>query len=224
MNMPQPTRLFHISAINNLASILAAGQLSCKNHCQQQQIGYSNIAHQTIQDRRATRYVPIAPNGVIHDYVPFYFAPRSPMLYAIHAGNVVGCSHTQADILHLQTTVADVLALGRPVVFTDRNATMGYATFDNDPANLGQVVPWHIITAAPQLDGFCQYWQNSHARPEWSQRMEQRMAEFLVHQSVPLNVFKRIGVYNQAAHLRVQSILQHAGLTIPVHIMPAWYF
>lgn len=224
MTMPQPTRLFHITAIDNLASMLAAGHLNCKNNCQQHQIGYSNIAHQSIQDRRATRPVPTPPNGVIHDYVPFYFAPRSPMLYTINAGNVVDCSYTQADILHFETTVNDVLALNHPIVFTDRNATMGYATFDNNPANLAQIVPWHIITATPQLDGFCQYWNNVADHPHWSERMEQRMAEFLVHQSVPLTVFNRIGVYNQAALNRVQTILQRAGSAIPVHIMLSWYF
>lgn len=42
------------------------------------------IAHNTIQDRRAQTYVPCLPGGNPHDYVPFYFAPCSPMLYAAH--------------------------------------------------------------------------------------------------------------------------------------------
>ena len=32
--------------------------------------------------------VPIGPGGAVSDYVLFYFAPRSPMMYAIHRGNV----------------------------------------------------------------------------------------------------------------------------------------
>lgn len=60
-----------------------------------QRIGYTNIAHQNIQDRRAYRQVPFDPGGVLHDYVPFYFAPRSPMLYTISRGNVVGYEQGQ---------------------------------------------------------------------------------------------------------------------------------
>ncbi|WP_353620333.1 DarT ssDNA thymidine ADP-ribosyltransferase family protein [Geobacillus sp. AYS3] len=33
-------------------------------------------AHTRIQDRRLTTLVPLPPYGTLHDYVPFYFAPR----------------------------------------------------------------------------------------------------------------------------------------------------
>jgi ssDNA thymidine ADP-ribosyltransferase, DarT len=32
--------------------------------------------------------VPLAPYGCVADYVPCYFAPRSPMLYKLHKGGV----------------------------------------------------------------------------------------------------------------------------------------
>ncbi|NQU65245.1 MAG: DUF4433 domain-containing protein, partial [SAR324 cluster bacterium] len=33
---------------------------------------YKNIAHSTIQDKRANTKVPCGPGGCLHDYIPFY--------------------------------------------------------------------------------------------------------------------------------------------------------
>lgn len=223
MTMPQPTRLFHITAIENLGSILAAGQLHCKNYCQAQQVSYTDIAHGNIQQRRAVKRVPISPYGVVHDYVPFYFAPRSPMLFAINGGYVKGCNLTQKDIVHLETTVTDVMNFQPPIVFTDRNASMAYTNFDSNLRELGNLVSWDLITASPNMDGFCKYWHDDPANGH-PDRKERRQAEFLVHQQVPISVFKRIGVYNHAALTHVRHIVQQAGLNLPVTIMPDWYF
>lgn len=87
--MPEPVRLFHITAIDNLQAICAAGKLICKNKGAAQGSHYQNIAHAGAQGARADKSVPNPPGGNIHDFVPFYFAPRSPMLSAIHNGRVI---------------------------------------------------------------------------------------------------------------------------------------
>ena len=79
MPAPKPTRLFHITAIANLPAILASGALLSKNGGAAAGINYQNIAHSGAQGARAIRAVPEPLGGVVHDYVPFYFAPRSPM-------------------------------------------------------------------------------------------------------------------------------------------------
>ncbi|MBZ8182847.1 DUF4433 domain-containing protein [Oscillatoria salina IIICB1] len=83
-----PTPIYHITHVNNLSSILNSSGLIAFNQLKQQRANYTDIAHQTIQDRRARKQVPCGAGGVLHDYVPFYFAPRSPMLYTINRGNV----------------------------------------------------------------------------------------------------------------------------------------
>lgn len=77
-------RLYHITHIDNLAAILQQGCLHCHRHLARLRFHPVNIAYQSIQDRRASTFVHCGPGGVLHDYVPFYFAPRSPMLYALH--------------------------------------------------------------------------------------------------------------------------------------------
>lgn len=117
MTMPKPVRLFHITAIDNLTAIFQQGALLCKQQTQAEGINYQNIAHAGAQGVRASKAVIDPPGGYIHDYVPFYFAPRSPMLMAIHGGQVKGCHYQQEDIVqHTQE-----------FVFYDRNATKSYS-------------------------------------------------------------------------------------------------
>ena len=58
------------------------------NQLRDRETNYTNIAYESIQDRRSIKSVPCGVGGSLHDYVPFYFAPRSPMLYTIHRGNL----------------------------------------------------------------------------------------------------------------------------------------
>lgn len=224
MPAPKPTRLFHITAIANLPAILAAGALLSKNGGAAAGIDYQNIAHAGAQGARAVRAVPNPPGGLVHDYVPFYFAPRSPMLYAINGGRVAGCHWRQADIAHFETTVENVTAAGRPFVFYDRNATLAFSTAYTDLAHLDSGVAWDLITEAPQLDGFCKFWQSRPADARYADRMERRQAEFLVRNDAPLGCITRLGVIDAARQAQVQDMVAHAGVPLAVDIMPSWYF
>ncbi|WP_286171369.1 DarT ssDNA thymidine ADP-ribosyltransferase family protein, partial [Geobacillus sp. LYN3] len=61
----------HITHYSNLPSILCHGGLVANNVAK-----VKVCAHTRIQDRRLTTLVPLPPYGTLHDYVPFYFAPR----------------------------------------------------------------------------------------------------------------------------------------------------
>jgi hypothetical protein len=223
MTIPNPVRLFHITAIANLPAICVAGALVSKNGGAAAGVAYQNIAHTNIQGRRAAKSAPNPPGGTLHDYVPFYFAPRSPMLSAIHNGKVVGCNLRQEDIVHLETTVHGVTARGEEFVFYDRNATLAFSMPYTDLTKL-DAVAWDLLTEAPQLDGFCKYFQNRHQDVRHVDRMERRQAEFLVRRRVPLQQFTRIGVVSHAKAGQVKAILAAAGVPLPVMVQPDWYF
>jgi hypothetical protein len=224
MPAPQPTRLFHITAIANLPAICAAGGLLSKNGGAVAGINYQNIAYAGAQGARAGRPVPNPPGGSIHDYVPFYFAPRSPMLFTINRGNVAGCPWRQGDIIHFETTVQQIVALGRPFVFYDRNATLQYSRAYTALADLDTAVAWDLILEAPRLDGFCKYWKDSASNPRYADRMERRQAEFLVGTSVPLTHITRLGVIDATRKAQVEGILRNAGIQLQVVVMQDWYF
>jgi hypothetical protein len=123
-----PLRIFHITAIANLARIAKSKTLLANAVLQKKKIQHANIAYQGAQGKRATKLVAKPPGGVIHDYVPFYFAPRSPMLMAINGGKVEGCTYRQHDIVHFETTVEAIVDKGLAFVFYDYNATLDFAT------------------------------------------------------------------------------------------------
>lgn len=223
MVIPNPVRLFHITAIANLPGICAAGGLLSKSNGNLLGIPYQNIAHAGAQGARSIRAVPNPPGGVVHDFVPFYFAPRSPMLYAINGGKVIGCNWRQEDIFYLETTVDRAVADETDFVFYDRNATLAFSQPFTDLARLNAIA-WDLLTEPPQLDGFYKYWQNKLSDPRYADRMERRQAEFLVKDTVALDRFVRVGVVDNNRAIQVRAILTQHGISLPVEVKRDWYF
>ena len=112
---------------------------------------------------------------------------------------------------------------GEPFVIYDRNATKIYSTPYTTLEGLNSVA-WDLITEAPQLDGYCKYWHDIPSNDRYVDRMEKRMAEFLVKSRVPLTAVTRIGVISSAKQQEVNKIVAKYNLTIPTVVKPNWYF
>lgn len=190
-----------------------------KNHG----IGYTNIAHQGAQGARKARPVPNPPGGVVHDFVPFYYAPRSPMLYAINGGRVAGCNLAQGDILHFEFLLPDIVDPNTQFVIYDRNATLTYARAYTALTDLDKVA-WDLLFESPLVGDFAKYFHDRPSVPRHADRLEKRMAEFLVKGRVELTSCLRIGVINEAQKQQAIQTLEHAGLRVPVNVRPDWYF
>lgn len=74
--------LYHFTHIDNLESILKHGLLS-KNEKIKIGLIHRDISYEEIQERRFSTKVTCGNCGCVHDYVPFYFCRRSPMLFAV---------------------------------------------------------------------------------------------------------------------------------------------
>jgi hypothetical protein len=66
---PVPTRIYHLTHLNNLQGILQRGGLL--PYSKQPPVA-QNVAYGHIQARRAQVMVPVGPRGKLHYYVPFY--------------------------------------------------------------------------------------------------------------------------------------------------------
>ena len=221
--MKSPLRIFHITAICNVESIAKSKKLYANAVLQKKKIEYGNIAYQGAQGKRATKMVAKPPGGFIHDYVPFYFAPRSPMLFTINKGNVADCPYRQQDIVHFMTTVEAVIADQLPYVFYDYNATLSIATCYSHVKNLDKI-DWDLIHELPCMDGYCRYWHSILGNPRYILRQRTRQAEFLVHKSVPLKLIAMVGAFNEAKAEQVREIFEEAGIELQVQAKPEWYF
>lgn len=184
---------------------------------------YGNIAFQQAQGKRASKLVAKRPGGTIHDYVPFYFAPRSPMLRTIEGGNVGGCPYKQKDIVHIESTVEAIASEGLEYVFYDYNATLDIATCYNDVKDLDKI-DWPLFFEPPRLDGYCKFWFSTMMKPRYVLRQETRQAEFLVHKKFPLKLATRVGVYNDEKRSEVSRIFEQTRTELPVEVTPDWYF
>ena len=192
--------------------MVTAGRVLCENERVRAAADYHSIAHENIQRRRHETAVPCGPGGTIHDYVPWYFAPRSPMLYANYMGNVPSNPDGQGPIVYLVSTVEAVAAAARRFVFTDGHAIMFNSNFYDDLRDLGEI-DWPLMSA--------KYWQAIDTDPD---RPRRRQAEFLVHRYFPWDLVQEVAVCEFSRLGAVQRSLQAANHQPTLRVRPAWYF
>ncbi|MEG3931878.1 MULTISPECIES: type II toxin-antitoxin system toxin DNA ADP-ribosyl transferase DarT [unclassified Microcoleus] len=208
--MPLP--IYHITPIDNLESIISQGGLLAYNVMLETETNYTNIAYENIQDRRARIGVPCGAGGVLHDYVPFYFAPRSPMLYTINQGNVPNYTQGQAPVIHLVSDVFEIDIRGLDFVFTDGHAVMTFTEFFDDLNYLG-AIDWDVMGS--------RYWFDTN---EDNDRKRRRQAEFLVRNFLPWELITEIGVIDYTIQSQVENILQNFTDQTPVRVHKDWYY
>ncbi|MGC8904935.1 type II toxin-antitoxin system toxin DNA ADP-ribosyl transferase DarT [Thermus sp.] len=201
---PVPTRIYHITHLDNLEGILQTGGLLPYS---QRPPTQQNVAYGHIQDRRAEVVVPVGPEGNLHDYVPFYFCPRSPMLGAIHTQSTK-YQGGQGRILHLVSSAQKVAKARLPFVFTDRHAAVQGVRF------------FHKLAHLKDLD-----WKAIQAR-YWAEVREKKQAEFLVKGLFPWGLIEEIGVINASVKAEVEAILaRFPNLPHPpVRVRRNWYY
>lgn len=205
MTIPVDPPIFHITHVDNLPSIVRAGGLWCDAQRIARGIGHTNIGHEHIKQRRLTRAVTAGAGGVLGDYVPFNFCPRSVMLYAVHRGHQ-DYGAGQENIVHLVSSVAAATNLGRPWAFSDRHAELAHALHFDDLARLSEV-----------------QWEVMH-RGKWTDVKEERQAEFLVHEFFAWTAVTAVAVMTPQAASRAQLALRGAAHQPPVTTRPAWYY
>ncbi|ENM5835605.1 type II toxin-antitoxin system toxin DNA ADP-ribosyl transferase DarT [Vibrio chemaguriensis] len=204
---PNPTPIYHFTHIDNLQSLVSSGGLISKNAVDAQSIQYKNSAYASVQGHREQFPVPVAPYGVIHDYVPFYFNSRSPMLYTVKMGNIPGVD--MRDVIFFQSTAQTIESAGKAFVFTDGHGIMSLTDYYNKLSDMHNV-PWQVVQA--------QFWGS------YPDGKRERQAEFLVQNYVEWALIDTIGVYNQAMKLRVENIIQNLAYRPKVEIKLGWYF
>ena len=201
--------IYHFTHGKNLKGIFGYGEL--RAHTAAETV--VNVADAGVKKWRQTRRVTCGPRGHVCDYVPFYFAPRSPMLFSISRGNVNGVDPDQRPLVYLVSSTETVVAAGLSCVFSDGNAAKVISRFFGDLALLGNCVDWELIGA--------RQWGNTD---EDGDRVRRRMAEFLVHGAVRLDLVTEIGVYDDEVYRRVRELLDQAGRDLQVAVHRDWYF
>jgi ssDNA thymidine ADP-ribosyltransferase, DarT len=210
---PARPKVYHITHLRNLAQIASGGwlysdakRLDLKLKCDV--VGLSGIKQRRLKEIAVSCH----PGTTVGQYVPFYFCPRSIMLYILHRGNHPELNYTggQRPILHLQADLHSTIRWadknGIRWAFSDRNAGTRLADFFNDPRDLGKV-NWDAVQATDFRDMVVK---------------EGKQAEFLLFEAFPWTLVEKVGVVDSATQNKVKRVLaEHAP---PVEIEPEWYY
>lgn len=205
--------IMHFTHLSNLPGILASRCLQADNLVDRSSALQVEAADLDIKAARKSVQVPLAPYGCVADYVPFYFAPRSPMLYKLHKGGVPNYTGGQDPLAYLVSSAEAVGATGASFVFSDGNCAATVTCFSSDLAQIESVVDWEVMRA--------QMWANTADDPD---RRRRRMAEFLVHHRVPIECLSAVVVRSDTMKEQVKGLLASSGVDLPVYAKPAWYF
>jgi hypothetical protein len=204
------TDIYHITHVDHLASIIECGGLYCDKDAEGKGVTSRSIAYQRIKERRARTRIPIAPGGFLCDYVPFYFAPRSPMLYANFRG--FAGSDGQGSILHLVASAEAVRSAHLRFVFTDGHAVMSVTKFYSDLPRL-DAIDWPVMLST--------YWNDTLADPD---RKRRRQAEFLVHSFLPWHHVGKIGACTRQLADQARELVEDCEHKPEVVVRRAWYY
>lgn len=208
---PQP-KIYHIAHVDRLPSIVADGFLWCDAEVFRRAPAGTTIGMSSIKQRRLGLPLNSHPGLHVGDCVPFYFCPRSVMLYLIYQGNhpELGYRGGQAPILHfesdLRATVAWAQAQPRRWAFTLSNAGSYFFEDRCDLARLGEI-DWAAVQAR-----------------DWRQCKEGKQAEFLLEHNFPWHLIERIGVINRTIYQQVVNALPQHGHRPAVEIRADWYY
>lgn len=214
MPRPTPTPVYHFTRVEHLPTIITSG-VHCDRRAQADGVLAIEVGNPEVKALRSARSVPVEPGGVVSDYVPFYLASRSPMLYVIGRGGVPSYQDGTDRIVYLCSTLERLQELSLDVVLSDRNAAMRVADFhrwaDGEPEEA--FIDWPLMKQT--------MWNNDAEHPD---RMERRMAECLVYGSVPWEAFQFVGAKSQTVANDVERLVGTAESEPSVAVRRHWYF
>ncbi|MFG1497889.1 DUF4433 domain-containing protein [Saccharospirillum sp. HFRX-1] len=207
---PNKALIWRITHRQNLPWILANG-LHAGNTTTRSS-SWVTIGNEELINRRAHRGVPIAPGGVLNDYVPFYFTPFSPMLYNIHTGQGGVRQVMNDDIVILVSSLHKISALGLPFVFTDRHAYPVTAHYYNRVDCLSEI-DWPLLQQ-----------RDFRRDPDDPEKVERYQAEALIHRQLPIDALIGVVCYTKGIEQAVRQQARQTGVTLDIRSIPQWYF
>jgi hypothetical protein len=212
MSVPAQPKIYHIVHVDRLPSILACGGLLSDAQVIANSMGGTTIGMGRIKQRRLQDLTLECHPGLhVGQCVPFYFCPRSVMLFLIHCKNYeLTYQGGQEPVIHLQAdlgaTVQWAQQQGMRWAFTLSNAGSFYFEDRNNMAQLNEL-DWNAI--------------NAH---KWKQHKDGKQAEFLLEQGFPWELIEKIGVYDQTHYHQVMTCLNNVAHKPPVQIETSWYY
>jgi ssDNA thymidine ADP-ribosyltransferase DarT-like protein len=211
MPAPAQPKIYHIVHVDNLASIVADGCL-WPDSVMVTRRGAAVIGNNEIKADRLRLPVSCNRETTVGEYVPFYFCPRSVMLYVISRRNHPNVAYKdgQEPVVHLMADLKEVVgwanANQKHWAFTDINAASRAADFYSDLKSLNEL-HWDAIETS-----------------NWVSCRDHKMAEFLLCEKFPWELIRGVGVHSERIGARVMQAFGKAEHRPPVRVKREWYY
>lgn len=213
--VPAQPKIYHITHVDNLAAIVREGVLVSDATMLARGGPSVTVGMSEIKKRRIEEIaVSCHPDTKVGDYVPFYFCPRSVMLYLLYRANHQDLTYRggQEPILHLEADLHEVVRWANREdfrwVFSLSNAGSYYVEFRDRLDELDSI-NWAAVS------------EQDFRSPDVK---ESKQAEFLVHDTFPWKLIRRIGVCSADIKARAETALEGATHRPPVEILRHWYY
>ena len=219
--MPRPDRpkLFHILHVDRLPSVLADGCLWSDAEMVNRPGRGTVIGMSDIERRRLTELMLTSHPGLhVGSCVPFYFCPRSVMLYLLWRANDPGLAYRggEGPIIHLQADLKAAVewaaGAGHRWAFTLSNAG---ARYFEDRASLALLndINWEAVNAAK--------WSGTGVA---SAVKDGKQAEFLMERHFPWELVERVGVRSPDIAQRVSDAVRDHAHHPALEVRKDWYY
>ncbi len=215
VSVPPSPKIYHITHIDNLPNISANMGLVSDATRIARGLSCSLVGMSTIKERRLKEIeVSCHPKTMVGEYVPFYFCPRSIMLYMLYMGNHPDISYKggQQPIIHLQADFHKVINwanLNRVNwAFSNGNAGSRLTNFYNQSSKLNEI-DWDAVASTDFRD---------------PKIKEGKQAEFLMFDAFPWTLIEKIGIINSTIATTVKTTLANVTHKPVVAVEPNWYF
>jgi hypothetical protein len=206
-------KIYRITHIENVAYILKLGKLTTSNSPDAdpnyQGIGESELIGLR-SDHAISTYnsnIQVCPSC---NYLPFYFAPRSVMLYRIQTGFKVAQiapEHIVYFVYHLSDILADMEYL-----FTDGHGYAKLTQWFDDIAWIDRL-DWDTIES--------NQWKSTE---DDSDRQRRKQAEFWIKNEINLNKIKGIATFDEQTKEEVVALCTQYNQEIEVRVIPSYYY
>lgn len=216
--IPEQPKIYHIIHYDRLASIVSDGYLWSDIDARLRNRIGTIIGDNDIKQARLSKCLLTYPDLRIGGCVPFYFCPRSVMLYRLMKSNLEGQSYRggEVPIVHLEAdlrlTVLWAREYNKRWVFTTENARANSAEDYSDIRDLDKL-DWNAI----RNDG----WGYNGIDPAVKSH---KQSEFLLEEAFPWHLVERIGVHPKLNTQCVFAALASSDHRPQVEFRKDWYY
>lgn len=212
---PTDPKIYHITLASNLPHIIENGCLwsdakRIELELDTNLIGMSRIKKRRLEDIK----VSCVSGTTVGQFVPFYYCPRSIMLYILHRGNHEDITYSggQQPIVHLQADLKATLKWaeenGVAWALCPSNAGAYYAEFYNKRKNFDKI-DWAAVGNRDFRDRGVK---------------EGKQAEFLLYESFPWSLVEHVGVFDKNIGKEVVKVIKACEHRPSIRVENGWYF